>query len=441
MIEALKLYFQIDLNVVLTLTAAIALMGRCDEKRSHVIWRLVISQVIMMLLCIGMNELRSVVPRLVGEFPLRSWVNIGKYVLILAFAILLTMFCFKYPIGQAMLNAASAYCIEHIAQRTKGLIMLAHPCTKGNEIMLIYMVTALYMLLFYLLIRKKSPHGTSGNSHIDKVQILVPIAVACGDIVFSLRFIAEVARTGAESLSAYGYLASIMFSVLTLVISQCHLIMSQEAYEKDMVKRLLHEEKAMYTREQTTVDVLNIKAHDLKHRLSELDSRLNPEEIEDLKKAVDDYDVTYHTGNSSLDVVITNKALLCQGLQVHFTCLADGSTLSFMQEWDIYSLFGNIIDNAINAAENVEDPEYRMIGLTVSRSNGLVVIHEENYYAGKLIFSDGLPQTGQEHKMYHGFGLKSIRTLLEKYGGHMNITADNQLFALDILIPIPQAEA
>ena len=57
--------------------------------------------------------------------------------------------------------------------------------------------------------------------------------------------------------------------------------------------------------------------------------------------------------------------------------------------------------------------------------------------AGEIRFVDGLPQTSKENKEYHGFGTRSIKTLTEKYGGDLKISAENGIFRLSIMLPIP----
>jgi hypothetical protein len=52
---------------------------------------------------------------------------------------------------------------------------------------------------------------------------------------------------------------------------------------------------------------------------------------------------------------------------------------------------------------------------------------------------DGLPETTKEDKHYHGFGVKSIRYITEKYGGDMSVTMEDGVFSLDLIFSLPQA--
>ena len=95
-------------------------------------------------------------------------------------------------------------------------------------------------------------------------------------------------------------------------------------------------------------------------------------------------------------------------------------------------------DNAMEAAGKLPDPEQRLISLTVTVNGAFLLIEEENYYQGEIIFYEGLPMTSKEDKLYHGFGVQSIHMLTEKYEGDMQMTSGDGLFRLSILLPVPQ---
>jgi sensor histidine kinase regulating citrate/malate metabolism len=111
--------------------------------------------------------------------------------------------------------------------------------------------------------------------------------------------------------------------------------------------------------------------------------------------------------------------------------------LSFIDDLDIWSLFGNAIDNAIEAQEKEEEGK-RLIRLNVNVKNSFTTIHVENYCTQKISFENGLPATSKNDKDFHGYGLKSISSIVEKYNGNALVRFKNHLFTLDIMIPIPE---
>ena len=73
------------------------------------------------------------------------------------------------------------------------------------------------------------------------------------------------------------------------------------------------------------------------------------------------------------------------------------------------------------------------INLSVKAINNMLFIQSENYYTGELQFEEGLPQTTKEDADWHGFGLKSIKMIVQKYGGELTMHAEDGVFHLSIL--------
>ena len=116
--------------------------------------------------------------------------------------------------------------------------------------------------------------------------------------------------------------------------------------------------------------------------------------------------------------------------------MADASRLDFMKLEDIYAIFGNALDNAIEAVMDLEDVEKRIIGVKIITQNDLVAVQIQNYYEKELRFQDGIPVTTKRNKYDHGFGMKSIRHIAEKYDGTITVQAKDHIFILQILLPV-----
>ena len=106
-----------------------------------------------------------------------------------------------------------------------------------------------------------------------------------------------------------------------------------------------------------------------------------------------------------------------------------------MSDLDVYSLFGNILDNAIEATLHLAK-EKRLIGLNVRSVNNLLYIHAENCFEGKLQFKNGSLMTTKKNINEHGFGILSIKRIAEKYGGETTIYSEDGIFNIDLVIPL-----
>ena len=160
--------------------------------------------------------------------------------------------------------------------------------------------------------------------------------------------------------------------------------------------------------------------------------QVDTSEINKIEQAIDIYDSTYKTKNEALNIVLMEKGLICKNNQIELTCIIDASKLSFIKDNDIYSLFGNLLDNAIEAVKNLEQSK-RVISLQIKNSGEFLIIKTYNNYNGKINFVNNLPITTKEDKDYHGYGLKSINYIVKSYDGQMKIKTNNQVFDLTIL--------
>lgn len=203
----------------------------------------------------------------------------------------------------------------------------------------------------------------------------------------------------------------------------------------EMMQRIWEETKSQYEMSKETIEIINMKCHDIKHQIRTLGTErtVSPEVLKELEERIDIYDSVVKTGNEPLDVILTEKSLLCTRQHINFSYIVDGGKLSFMREEDTYALFGNIIDNAIEAVTKLEEGQ-RIINLHVKEAGGVLHIRENNYFADGLVLENGLPRTTKGDRIRHGFGLKSIRYICERYGGTMSIETEGNIFHLNIML-------
>ena len=90
----------------------------------------------------------------------------------------------------------------------------------------------------------------------------------------------------------------------------------------------------------------------------------NNQPIKDLENTISIYDANIETGNKLLNVLFTEKSLYCEQKGIKFTCMIDGQKLNFIEDGDLYCLFGNITDNALEAVTQINEIEKRIINMT-----------------------------------------------------------------------------
>ncbi|MCI9021483.1 MAG: GHKL domain-containing protein [Eubacterium sp.] len=211
-------------------------------------------------------------------------------------------------------------------------------------------------------------------------------------------------------------------------------------HELEHMEMILHSQYAQYQQSQETLDLIHYKYHDLKHHIlalrAEEDAQKRGEYLDRMEEEIKSYETQQHTGNSVLDTLLTSKSICCMKNGISLTIVADGALLDFMDVMDICSIFGNALDNAIEYEMKLADREKRMIHVSVFSQKNFLIIRVENYCEGVLEFKKELPVTTKADREQHGYGLKSVRHTVRKYGGEVDISLKDSWFGLKILIPI-----
>ena len=243
--------------------------------------------------------------------------------------------------------------------------------------------------------------------------------------IFALRTLADLGGTG-------------LFYAYHMQLCEMH-----ARLEKEYLHKLLHMQKENYRLSAESVELVNRKYHDLKHQIRLLRSEISSDEklhyLDEMEQEIKSYEAQNKTGNEALDVLLTAKSIQCQNAGITLTCVADGKELDFLKPTDISVLFGNALDNAFESVEKISDPDKRLIHLSVARQKQFVRIRVENCCEGEIRFVDGLPATDKDAN-YHGYGMKSIRSIVEKYSGSMTVKVQDGWFELRILLPVQNPE-
>ncbi len=213
-------------------------------------------------------------------------------------------------------------------------------------------------------------------------------------------------------------------------------------HELEAINRILNQQYEQYQLSRDNIELLNRKYHDLKHQINiireESDTVKKEAYLEEMEIGIKMYEAQNKTGNSILDTILTSKSMYCVQNDINFTCVADGTLLEFMDVMDICTIFGNILDNAIESVEKLNNTGLRLIRAAVFAQNDFLMIRVENYCETVLDMVDGLPVTTKDDKRFHGYGIKSIRYTVEKNEGTMTIHNENHWFIIRILIPLPR---
>lgn len=446
LIQAIDLIMPFVL-MVLEIMAAEFIFGRFLERRSFFWARFLGSVCICLAVTIWIEVIYSLVTE--SEIVYGSTNQLGDsvfkivyYLLIFAMTICAIKFSYNASTWLILFYCSGGYAMQHIAVNFVALIKIIPPVADLLEwlpwlayIFEILGCVVIYLFLYLLFVRNREPQKQVKDLR-KKVLLSLFVVFICIGIS---RITTDDPSRGtiayiAESVSA------IVNCVLILVVLFNVADKDKAETELEIMTELLHREKEQYKLTKENIELINIKCHDLKHQIKALRENASEHYIKKIEDAVMFYDAVSKTGNDVLDVILTEKTLLCEQYKICFTCVAKGDSLSFMEDMDIYSLFGNALSNAIEHVRFIADEDKRCISVNVQTTGKILSVHIENFYDGELEFKDGLPVTSKNSD-YHGFGMKSMDYIARKYNGCMSISADNGLFALDFLFPLSEENA
>lgn len=350
------------------------------------------------------------------------------------------MACFKVNIQAAMFLGTAGYAMQHftykLIQIVIGSIEKGIPSFVDNNYG-IYGIYASFVIIslpiFYNMFGKKIHNNETLIIEDSRLLIISIILIIC-TVILNLIYESFV-KVSNLTLFIVGCLFDMVCCFLTLFI-EFEMLKSKEISEAYIqMKTIWESEKKQLEISKENMDYMKILAHDLKHELNESTLLISKDKVNELNHRIAAFGNSIKTGNDILDLVIAERTLIVQKENINLSIIADGSVLSNMKQSDCYSLFMNIMDNAIDAVKELPKDQ-REISLAVRESMGMILIHEVNPFKGTLNFKDGLPQTTKRDSMYHGFGTKSIKGIVDSYSGDCEISIkDNNIYVLNILLP------
>ncbi|WP_211276838.1 ATP-binding protein [Bifidobacterium myosotis] len=282
-----------------------------------------------------------------------------------------------------------------------------------------------------------APTGTTWQLSVGTVAITI-VTFAMSNLSFVSTNTPFSGRVGQEVFYIRTLVDFCGFAILYAQQEQARRMAASA--ELASINAQLNSQHQEYLASKENIESIGRLAHDLKHQIAALRAEVDPEHVaagfEQLEHSVAAASAQQHSGNPVLDVILTTKMRTCADRGITLTAVADGKLLAGMSSMDIASLFGNALDNAIEATGKLPNPQQRLIRLALYGQGRFTVIRVENYYDSTLKKdSTGALRTTKRDASRHGFGVKSIRHIATQYGGEVTIRTEDHWFVLTVLIP------
>lgn len=321
----------------------------------------------------------------------------------------------------------------------------------------------LFAFILYLGIRH---HKTEPDFELSKElwKLLFLLTVPSFGIVVSLIIFRSEYSMDEGTMLADGVLFLIVIVSFMGLIRAVLVLEYQQKLERE--NRLAEQNERYYEAlEGQQFEIRRLK-HDLANHLQVLLTLTEEKRVAYIEGMLDNpafVQVLAYSGDATVNAVLTAKESLMRQKEIPFYAKIEIPKELPFEKADVCALFANALDNVAEACEKLPADE-REVNLTARVGKGMLVVCVRNPYAevlqqqqetkrktvmktvfGKreeeLVPTEALPHSTKKDATNHGFGLRSIREVIKKYEGNMEITRENGQFTLFLYLPLPSHAA
>lgn len=284
---------------------------------------------------------------------------------------------------------------------------------------LIIEILLTFSLLFLSFNRKKT----------DPLHIILIIFIF--SIIIILTYISK---------SSLSYCLNILLGFLLFIMNENILSNFENKYEKDTCN--FQENLIAHQYEEIKNIYLDMRGwrHDYHNHIQTIKAYLTFNEIDSanqylntLDKSLDEVDSYVKSGNLILDAILNSKISIAKKKNIKIVCKADVPNTISLRDVDLCVILGNLLDNAIEASELIPI-EDRFIRIYITILKKQLYISIQNSAREDLTFNE--KNYISTKRGNHGFGMKRVKILVQKYNGYLNLQNESGIFASEVTIPI-----
>ncbi len=399
-------------------------------KRKKYFWGRIISGVLTIIFILTHVNL----PEMMMPISVFTW-----FFIVIALSVLLVLFCYQGDSFSIVSTCVAGLATQHIAYKLIKLIVLKpefykiYTVSPLNRVITEVVVSAIvYFLVYMIFARQHVP----GKSSIQINLLSLVIVITC----IGINRLVEDQDNMSINYGIAVCLYAIISCFFALTIQFYLYKWQQEKTEKLVINRLLSASEKQYEQWKAMVEFTNIKTHDLRHMLDRIEMIADKDEVKipdlsSIRDSINNFSPLVKTGNDVLDVLLRNMERICRQNDVRFNCVSYTNRLGALDSMSLYFLFANAIDNARAGAMTVSDKDKRIVDVSLKQFGNSVIIHIWNYYDGVIDYENEMP-VRQDNVEGHGFGLKSIKMIVDKFEGVMKAYSEEDVFHLNIIIPL-----
>lgn len=364
-----------------------------------------------------------------------DWLDFFIYTLIAVTVAIFALLTSRENKARLFYKVLAAMLIRNAA--SKAINCIFHFCPLNSNIGQTLITSAFIIVSYipvYFLFARKISNDTEFKPVIFELifimvlmMLLLPAAYL-EPVISEINSIAYIYLIIIEIIFCYGILG-FQYIIHIHALQKVNIIRENE-FNKQRISQ--------YESFSAVIEVMNHKIHDLKHQIRHIGNEysVNDEVIRGLEKTVAEYGAFVKTGNEVLDTVFTEKNFACIANKINAKFMVDGAAFGFLSVEDINALFGNLLDNALEYLAKI-DEDKRTLSVISSKTELFLKLSVENYCERTVDFDKkGFPTTDKPDKSMHGFGVKSVARIAEKYSGNVSYRVEDGLFKAQVIFPL-----
>jgi hypothetical protein len=298
----------------------------------------------------------------------------------------------------------------------------------------------LTLLLFELFIRRRKSKLEIKNVAFNNIFILIAFNVIL--VLGGVAIFTNAANTEVDLYTVIQYILGAIF--LTTMVTFYLIFKIEKESKKEIETRLKLQQIEMELKQNK--DIINITdnlrklRHDMNNHIGLIKSLIYDQKYDELREYVDDLyqDVAVANEyivleNKTLSVLLNSKREKAKELEVDFQSFVAASDIN-IPEKDICVLFGNILDNAIEAASKAVNS--RFVTMSIQKTESGCIIQCENSIGEKPVVKKGKFLSSKSDKNLHGIGTGNIIDVVNKYNGKIKFDFDDEVFNIRIVMPV-----
>lgn len=383
------------------------------------------------------------------SLPGQAWINVIGF---FAFNMIILYTMFQLKMLPAFFHSAVLTAIREISEFTVFRIISGFfphfPLETGNGLVFYAAFSKIvYFALIYSFIYFLKTKKAEQRQYLHPELLLMPIPVSSVSIMFTFLAIGEASSFAppVDFMLTICSVFPIMTNLFVFAINQYNQRKSREFTELQLSLQKESDSAEYYELLLSQNENQSILIHDIKKHLQSI-KLLNEKGAQDqinayirqLLEASDLKEASKICDNEMLNAILCRYQRRCDHKHIIFHADIRSGTVRTICQHDLTSLFCNLLDNAIDAAENIPDS---FIELTVRKKENspfIVIVIINSCQSAPIYDKDGLPLSHKSDNARHGFGIKSIKKVVKQYHGNLQMYYDNDSGTFHTVIALRQ---